>query len=161
MFCRHCGYNLHGLPENRCAECGRTFDPNNRKSYSTHSGSPSRRRWARRIVVSFIAIILLAGAGAFSLWWPWHHDGAAIRMVRRCGGYVDTKTVGPKWLQSMFGQRWGFLLERAGPRCSLWGSTVADADLSALKNLKGLQELHLGGTHVTDAGLERLKDLKG
>ena len=135
MFCRRCGYNLRGLPENRCAESGRTFDPKDRKSYSTHSGSPSRRDWARRIVVSLIALTLLAGTGAFSVWWPWHRDGAAIRMVPRCGGTVDTTTVGPKWLQDLLGQRGGFLLERAGPACSLACSTVADADLSAFEDL--------------------------
>jgi rubredoxin len=27
-FCPRCGYYLHGLAENRCPECGRTFDPN-------------------------------------------------------------------------------------------------------------------------------------
>jgi len=40
-------------------------------------------------------------------------------------------------------------------------STVTDADLSALKDLKGLQVLILWGTQVTDAGLEHLKELKG
>lgn len=25
--CPHCGYSLRGLPENRCPECGNTFDP--------------------------------------------------------------------------------------------------------------------------------------
>jgi len=161
MFCRHCGYNLRGLPGNRCAECGRTFDPKNRKSYSAHSGSPSRRRWARGIVASLIAFFLLAGAGAFSLWWPWHRDAAAIRMVHRYGGTVDTTTDGPKWLQWVLGQRGGFLLERAGPACSLACSTVTDADLSGLKGLEGLRVLKLSATQVTDAGLERLKDLKG
>jgi len=162
MFCRHCGYNLQGLPENRCAECGRTFDPNSRKSYSIHSGSPSRRRRARRIVASFIAIILLAGAGVFSLWWPWHRDAAAIRMVRRCGGTVDTATVGPKWLQSLLGQRGGFLLERAGPTCDLRDSrTVTDADVSALDGLAHLQEINLAYTNISDASLAHLVKLKG
>jgi hypothetical protein len=27
MFCRQCNYVLDGLPENRCPECGREFDP--------------------------------------------------------------------------------------------------------------------------------------
>jgi rubrerythrin len=26
MFCRQCGYQLVGLSENRCPECGRAFD---------------------------------------------------------------------------------------------------------------------------------------
>src|ERR1700733_12233530 len=25
-FCLHCGYNLHGLPTDRCPECGKAFD---------------------------------------------------------------------------------------------------------------------------------------
>src|SRR5579862_5721741 len=119
IFCRHCGYNVHGLPENRCAECGRAFDPADRKSYAVRASSHGLRRWARRIVAALTAWVLLAGIGVFSLWLPWHRHGAAIRMVRRCGGTIDIKTLGPNWLKTVLGQRGGFLLERVGPRCDL------------------------------------------
>src|SRR5215468_1275370 len=28
LLCGACGYNLRGVPSNRCPECGREFDPN-------------------------------------------------------------------------------------------------------------------------------------
>ncbi len=33
MRCLGCGYQLKHLPENRCPECGRTFDPDDDKTY--------------------------------------------------------------------------------------------------------------------------------
>ena len=159
MFCRHCGYNLHGLPANRCAECGRTFDPNNRKTYAS---AHSRRRWARRILTSFLMLSLVAAATAFSLWWPWHRNAAAVRMVQRCGGTVETTTVGPQWLRSLLGQRGGFLLERVGPTCDfVYSGRLADADLEALDGSSELRDLNLGDTGVTDSGLAHLKNLNG
>jgi MFS family permease len=40
--CLGCGYILDGLPENRCPECGREFDPNDADSYlqRQYSGTP-------------------------------------------------------------------------------------------------------------------------
>jgi len=32
MRCLGCGYDLRGLPENRCPECGRGVDPQDRTS---------------------------------------------------------------------------------------------------------------------------------
>ncbi len=33
MYCKGCWYVLDGLPENRCPECGRPFDPKRRRTY--------------------------------------------------------------------------------------------------------------------------------
>ncbi|UCG32750.1 MAG: hypothetical protein JSU68_13920 [Phycisphaerales bacterium] len=33
MYCRRCHYNLYGLPENRCPECGTPFDPDDDTTY--------------------------------------------------------------------------------------------------------------------------------
>jgi hypothetical protein len=160
IFCRHCGYNLSALPQNRCPECGRPFDPNNPRTFSKHSGSPVRRHWAKRIVVSLLAFLLLATAAGLSLWWPWHREQVAMRMVQRSHGHLHTETVGPQWLQSLLGRRGGFLLERVdGVR--LYGPWVTDTDLVPLGNLKELQSLDLSASQVTDTGLERLPELKG
>jgi len=161
-FCRHCGYNLHGLPANRCPECGRTFDPNNPKTFSKSSGALSRRRWANRIIVAFVALIMLIGVGGLSLWYPWHREQAAVRMVQRCGGVLTTETVGPRWLQRLLGKRGGFLLVRVDSICLSRSHPEADvdSDLATLEGLSGLHELRLDCTGVTDAGLVHLKSLK-
>jgi hypothetical protein len=33
MYCLGCGYDLRGLPENRCPECGRAFDSGDPATY--------------------------------------------------------------------------------------------------------------------------------
>ena len=33
MRCLDCGYDLHGLPESRCPECGRAFDPDDSTTF--------------------------------------------------------------------------------------------------------------------------------
>lgn len=40
--CLGCGYILEGLPEPRCPECGRAFDPHDPVTYAAHriSGLP-------------------------------------------------------------------------------------------------------------------------
>jgi hypothetical protein len=40
--CLGCGYILDGLPENRCPECGRPFDPNKPTTYVTRIESGRR-----------------------------------------------------------------------------------------------------------------------
>jgi hypothetical protein len=161
IFCRRCGYNLKGLSEGRCTECGGAFDPGNRRTYSSHPHAPLRRRLNRYAVAALIAAVLLAGAAGFCLWWPWHREAAAIRTVHLCRGTMQTTTVGPQWLRSLLGKRGGFLLERAGPVCDLSHSHVTDSDLPALDGLPELKDLRLSETEVTDVGLERLNDLEG
>ncbi len=42
--CLNCGYILDGLPENRCPECGRPFDPEDPDSFTW--GTRHRSGWA-------------------------------------------------------------------------------------------------------------------
>jgi len=117
MFCRHCGYNLHGLPVNRSPECGHTFDPHDPKTYWRHAASLTRHRWAKRISVAVLTLLILATAAGISLWYPWHREQAAVRMMQRYTSYdtsLSTTTIGPRWLQWLLGKRGGFLLELVG-----------------------------------------------
>jgi predicted amidophosphoribosyltransferase len=43
-YCSNCGYVLDGLPENRCPECGRPFDPDDPRTFRT-ARSYNRWRW--------------------------------------------------------------------------------------------------------------------
>ena len=46
-LCLGCNYPLRGLPEARCPECGRTFDPSN--SWTMNTGRPMPA-WARKLI---------------------------------------------------------------------------------------------------------------
>jgi hypothetical protein len=159
-FCRRCGYDLHGLPNSRCPECGNSFDLGNPRTYRKNPFSFWRNRWLRRIAVLIVTFTFLAGAGGASLWWFWHRDGAALRMVRGYRGAVQTITVGPPWLHTLLGQRGGFLLERAR-YLNLINTPVTDDDLVVVERLSYLQDLPMFGTHITDAGLKHLESLTG
>lgn len=66
--CRKCGYDLEGLVEPRCPECGSEFDPAQRERILARIRAPSPR--PRRRVLAAIAIVLVAlsVAGGFVLY---------------------------------------------------------------------------------------------
>lgn len=47
--CIGCGYRLHGLTQDRCPECGRSFDPDDWRTF--HHGQRLQRRWLMIAVV--------------------------------------------------------------------------------------------------------------
>jgi predicted Zn-ribbon and HTH transcriptional regulator len=57
LFCPKCGYNLTGLPENRCPECGTTFDPAKVEA--------SQRRRCKPISLGRVLLRLLLPPAAF------------------------------------------------------------------------------------------------
>ena len=75
FFCLGCHYNLRGLKDPRCPECGRPFDPDNPETYYLgRKGRPMgaiAQRWCRRpgLTVPIVSGVLSAS----TLWvgtWP-------------------------------------------------------------------------------------------
>ena len=61
MHCLDCGYNLHHLTEHRCPECGRGFDPKDRKSWGTPD-APTIIRMARWLGRTALLVSALTSA---------------------------------------------------------------------------------------------------
>lgn len=61
--CLDCGYILGGLPENRCPECGRPFDPNDPQTYDPHGLAgqvfSQAATWAAWLAVPAALLMLL------------------------------------------------------------------------------------------------------
>ncbi len=54
--CRECGYDLQGLTEPRCPECGTQFDPTEKQRILARAGQPTPRAKNRWIVVVLILV---------------------------------------------------------------------------------------------------------
>ena len=66
--CKRCGYDLHGLPESRCPECGTGFDPGERERILARIHSPppkARYRWIAPLVVIILALAVAGGMVAY------------------------------------------------------------------------------------------------
>lgn len=66
--CRKCGYDLRGLPENRCPECATEFDPAEQQRILARIHSPPprpRHRWIAALVVVLLALSVAAGLVAY------------------------------------------------------------------------------------------------
>lgn len=63
MRCKSCDYSLENLPEHRCPECGRAFDPNDPQTWNM-PGERQRKR-ARLIGLIVLAALILFLIAAF------------------------------------------------------------------------------------------------
>ncbi|UCE60974.1 MAG: hypothetical protein JSU63_04325 [Phycisphaerales bacterium] len=148
--CLKCGYLLRGLPEPRCPECSRSFDPNDPKTYVT----PLRRHTygqACRVLLAWIAayilvnaLLVIAGPGGCSPitmssplnWWPflgpllWVFGGGFYWIFGVLQALIGlalilAHPIRPRW--------WTALLTILGYACWWWGGfwVVAQAAANA------------------------------
>lgn len=66
MYCRKCCYDLRALPQARCPECGRTFNPSDPTTSADLPAHPPR--WLARVFFAGIACSLLPPAGIVVTW---------------------------------------------------------------------------------------------
>ena len=166
IYCRTCSYNLHGLPENRCPECGNTFDPTNRKTFRRR---PQRGvwRWVRRGTVLLLVLLLAYGGLIGWLWWGWRAEQPAIAALR--AAHLTTTPLGnalqlKSWplyhpvIRRLLPARGLCLLDRVE---TVWASdTMANADLAKIASFRQLRILTLYRAEgVTDEGLASLANL--
>ena len=60
MFCRKCRYDLQGLSEPKCPECGAEFDPADSKTYLAAPAPESPFADAVLRVLQLVAVAVLA-----------------------------------------------------------------------------------------------------
>jgi len=54
MYCLGCFYELAGLAEGRCPECGRPFSPDDEDSYGEDWNPDDLQRWVRRVQIVLV-----------------------------------------------------------------------------------------------------------
>ena len=148
-YCRGCNYNLHGLTASRCPECGREFDPTNRKTYLSR---PPRVwvRYVRRAAYALAAILMILAAVWSWFFWGWRSEQeslVALKIAPEDAGYVRYATLFTSSPQEQ-PKGVGYVLDRV--RFINLNSRPDLSDISPLARLSTVRTLDLGYTSVSD-----------
>ena len=92
--CLSCGYTLLGLPDYRCPECGRPFDPYNPDTYNTKPPFVRWRYWMPGLLTALGAAVLLY---PFAVGWS-GFGWATTLVVPFCAGTLLGYGVRVKWM---------------------------------------------------------------
>jgi hypothetical protein len=166
MWCKTCGYVLDGLSENRCPECARKFDPDNRRSYRR---KPMRPRWFilfRRLVLGVTALALFVASAILIFLWRPIFDHLAFEKIeawiRAHGDELTHVTTGPL---NARGRGWRLdLANHIGLRTSVpvtdfFVVRFNDDGLSRVVKLAALEDLTLNGCSMSRLGIGHLSAL--
>ena len=166
MFCRQCEYALDGLETFRCPECGRTFDPDQRRSYRR-----SPRQWQFRMAVRAVlraalritgfACLALLIAGLITGGWLYRRyssERAVIARLEACvdGCAVGRKPSGPAWLR-----RWTAFRSHPWMKTvtlvHVTGGSLPEDILAKICRLPDLIDFSLDQTKIDGSGLRHLQ----
>jgi len=156
IYCRSCWYTLDGLTDRRCPECGRRFDPADRRTYRT---KPRRHWWVtvtRRIGLFLAAVLMVLAVVYFWTYSRYASEQRAILGIERAGGLVTSKSIAPDWFLARLPARFRIYFTRVD-LVLLQRPKATDSDLDHVVSLKEITAVHLHGATVTDAGVAKLK----
>jgi hypothetical protein len=89
---------------------------------------------------------------------PAHRQQAAIRLIQKLEGDLDSTPRGPEWLRELLGdERMQFF--DAVTLVALGQTDVTDADLALICEAKTIEDVAIADTRITDAGLKYLAGL--
>jgi hypothetical protein len=164
MFFKTCGYALVGLESRACPECGRGFDPGNRRTFATRPPRGWVWRWWKRVVMVVLLLLLAAGAGLGWLWWGWKAEQPTIARLRATGQQFSVAPIGPQRLRSVLGEHLGYLTDRVD-YVFVVGLNAAKTEQLDLRSFTQIQQLSLLSCELSYrnlnglAGLAKLREL--
>ena len=156
-FCRGCGYDLRALMQPRCPECGREFNPEDRRTFRTR---PLRRwGWINRIGLALAILALLLTGTGWEVYAGWKADQEAGRSLR-----VYRQPLGGDKLKALLGP-WGKYLDRVVTVDDGGPASMPVSRFEAIAKLSHLESLNVCSPSLTNekvaplAGLTQLKYL--
>ena len=136
IYCRKCGYILHGLLNQTCPECGRAFDPNDPSTYSSYQWPCAFARLP--LAVTILVAIFIPGLASVLI----------LGFKRRGWAFAGLVSAIPATFV-FFGPIWGeVLFADAGHRMrevGLWpflgccAVTIATSVVLAIRDRKSLE----------------------